>query len=108
VRRRRPFVVLALAITLALSAGIASTSAAAASPAPAPVSHAGRWIVDASGRVVIDHGFNVVAKVAPYEPAATGFSADDAQFLASHGFTAVRLGVLLEGIEPQPGVFDDS
>lgn len=110
VRFGRPFVALALAISLPLSAGIATTSAAAAAPAPAStgtVSHVGRWIVDSSGRVVIDHGFNVVAKVAPYEPAATGFSADDAQFLASHGFTAVRLGVLLEGIEPQPGVFDD-
>ena len=106
-RCRRPLAALALASTLAISVGLGSTSASAASAPPAPVSHAGRWIVDSSGRVVIDHGFNVVAKIAPYEPSATGFGADDAKFLASHGFTAVRLGIVLEAVEPQPGVFDD-
>lgn len=77
-------------------------------PAPAPVHHVGRWIVDSSGRVVIDHGFNVVTKVAPYQPSATGFGADDARFLADHGFTAVRLGVLPEAVEPAPGRFDNA
>src|SRR4051794_7864887 len=72
-----------------------------------PVHHAGRWLVDWQGRAVIDHGFNVVAKLAPYDPAKVGFGADDARFMAAHGFTAVRLGVLMAALEPAPGRFDD-
>ncbi len=53
------------------------------------------------------HGFNLVDKVAPYEPSVGGFGRSDAKFLADHGFNAVRLGVLAEAVEPKPGVFDD-
>ena len=39
---------------------------ASAQAAPAlPLGHAGRWITDAHGRVVILHGTNVVFKVRP-------------------------------------------
>jgi endoglycosylceramidase len=72
-----------------------------------PVSHVRQWIVDGRGRVLIDHGFNVVSKLAPYDPAADGFGADDARFLRRHGFTVVRLGVLPVAVEPAPGHFDD-
>lgn len=68
--------------------------------------HAGRWIIDARGRVVVMHGFNLVDKVAPYEPSVGGFGRSDARFLAAHGFNAVRLGVLAEAVEPSPGRFD--
>ena len=57
---------------------------------------------------MIEHGFNVVSKLSPYAPSANGFGDDDAAFLAAHGFTAVRLGVLLQGLEPKPGVFNDA
>lgn len=86
-----------------LLAGTASVSQAAA---PEPVSHSGRWLTDSSGRVVIMHGFNLVAKTPPYEPAATGFGDDDAAFLAAHGFNVVRLGVIFAGLEPTPGHYN--
>jgi endoglycosylceramidase len=73
---------------------------------PEAISHSGRWLTDSSGRVVIVHGFNLVAKTPPYEPAATGFGDDDAAFLAAHGFNVVRLGVIFAGLEPTPGHFD--
>lgn len=68
--------------------------------------HSGRWITDPRGRVVVMHGFNLVDKVAPYEPSVGGFGRSDAKFLAAHGFNAVRLGVLAEAVEPKPGHFD--
>ena len=70
---------LALACLISIPA-LAAGARGAAPPAP---SHAGRWITDASGRVVIVHGVNMVYKVAPYYPAAVGFGDDDAAFLAA-------------------------
>jgi len=72
------------------------------------LSATGTWLTNSAGQVVIMHGFNEVIKVAPYEPSAVGFSDDDAAFLAANGFNAVRLGVDWAGVEPEPGVFDDS
>jgi endoglycosylceramidase len=101
-----------LAIWCALVACLAPASAAAATPsAPAPalpLSHVGRWITDANGRVVVMHGTNMVYKLAPYYPAAGGFGSSDAAFLQRIGFTAVRVGVIWEALEPQPGVFDSA
>ena len=65
-------------------------------------------MTDPSGRVVIVHGFNLVVKVAPYEPATAGFNAADAAFLQEHGFDAVRLGVIPQGVEPAPGRIDSA
>ncbi len=86
--------------------------ASAAGPVP-PLGHEGRWITDAHGRVVILHGFNMVYKRAPYHPSAAGFGADDARFLARHGFDAIRLGVIYKAVEPRPRAhgrpsFDDA
>ena len=72
----------------------------------APLASDGRWLTDATGRVVTLHGVNEVEKPAPYFPAAAGFDADDARFLADHGFTVVRLGVVVEGLMPEPGRID--
>ncbi len=71
-----------------------------------PLSHSGRWFTDASGRVVMFHGFNDVAKSAPFYPAAFGFGDDDAAFLEQHGFNVFRLGVNMEGLMPEPGRVD--
>ena len=76
-------------------------AAKAAGPTP-PLSHVGRWITDSQNRVVIVHGLNMVYKRPPYYPAKVGFGADDATFLANHGFNAVRLGVIYKGVEPKP------
>jgi endoglycosylceramidase len=73
-----------------------------------PLGHAGRWITDASGRVFIVHGTNMVYKLAPYYPSVSGFGDDDAAFLKSIGFNAVRVGVIWTAVEPQPGVYDDA
>jgi endoglycosylceramidase len=82
---------------------------AAASALPTlPLSHTGRWITDAHGRVVILHGTNMVYKLAPYYPAAAGFEGRDAAFLRANGFNAVRVGLIWKAIEPQPGVYDDA
>lgn len=82
------------------------TPRSGAEGAVAPLAAAGRWLVDDLGRVVLLHGVNMVAKRAPYHPAALGFGADDAAFLAAEGFTAVRLGVDFRGLMPTPGVVE--
>ena len=86
---------------------LASVFCAAAQAAPAPpLSHSGRWITDARGRVVVVHGINMVYKRPPYYPAAVGFGDDDAAFLARIGFNAVRVGVIWKALEPSPGVYN--
>ena len=83
--------------------------AAPASAAPSlPLTHSGRWITDADGRVTILHGLNMVYKRPPYAPDAIGFGDDDAAFLASEGYNTVRLGVIYKAVEPEPGVYDDA
>ena len=54
----------------------------------------------------IFHGVGVMNYSSPNLPAAMGFGAKDASFLASHDFNLVRLGMNWSGIEPQPGAFD--
>ena len=71
------------------------------------IGHVGRWMVDATGRVVLLRGANFVMKNAPYYPAASGFDDDDAAWLKANGFDAVRLGVTGTGLMPQPGVIDE-
>jgi endoglycosylceramidase len=66
----------------------------------------GSWLTNSDGQVVILHGLNEVYKVPPGEPSASGFSDDDAAFLAANGFNAVRLGVIWSDLEPEPGVFN--
>jgi len=97
---------LALVICSAFAVAAASASVAQASP-KLPLSHAGRWITDAKGRAVVIHGINMVYKLPPYYPSAVGFTSDDAAFLNSIGFDAVRVGVLWQAVEPKPGVYDD-
>jgi endoglycosylceramidase len=64
-------------------------------------------LLDRRGRVVEVHGLNLVIKRPPYLPTKFGVGADDARFLHRHGFTAVRLGVLMQALEPRPDRFDD-
>jgi endoglycosylceramidase len=71
-----------------------------------PLSHQGRWLTDATGRVLLFHGVNVVNKLSPFYPSAAGFSDDDAAWLATNGFRVVRLGVLGTGLSKSPGVVD--
>ncbi len=96
----------ALAVGCAVSV-LAATGMAQAAPTP-PLSHAGRWITDASGRVVVVHGINMVYKLPPYYPAKAGFGDDDAAFLARIGFNTVRVGVIWKALEPSPGHFSSA
>ena len=73
-----------------------------------PLGHSGRWVTDATGRVVLLHGVNMVYKRPPYHPAAAGFDGPDADFLAANGFNTVRLGLIYAGVEPAPGVYDEA
>src|SRR5215475_546097 len=58
-----------------------------ASPTPVgPLGHEGRWLTDATGRVLLLRGINFVPKEAPYYPSAFGFGEDDAVWLKEHGF----------------------
>jgi endoglycosylceramidase len=94
-----------LAVTAVLAA-LLVPAAANAAPKP-PLSHEGRWITDANGRVVILHGWNMVYKRPPYLPSAAGFGRDDARFLARHGFNTIRLGVIYKGLEPRPRDYNE-
>ena len=90
-----------------MTATLAAAGIAQAAPTP-PLSHAGRWITDGSGRVVVVHGINMVYKLPPYYPAKAGFGDDDAAFLAHIGFNAVRVGVIWKALEPSPGHYNDA
>src|SRR5262245_33562171 len=98
-RNRGATLLLALGLVAAASG---YTCDAFIDPQP-PLSHEGRWLTDAAGRVVLLHGVNEVSKSAPFYPAAFGFGGDDADFLAEQGFNAVRLGVDFRGVMPEPG-----
>lgn len=104
--RFRCWRLVALLVSAAVPCWLSPPSAAAS--APLPLGHAGRWLTDASGRVVVVHGTNLVYKLAPYYPAAAGFGDSDAAFLNRIGFTAVRVGVIWKALEPQPGVYSDA
>jgi endoglycosylceramidase len=97
------------ALTTDASSVVAPPAALAAPTGPTlPLGHAGRWMTDADGRVVVLHGLNQVYKVPPYEPSADGFGDDDAAFLQANGFNAMRLGVIWAAVEPQPLSYDDN
>lgn len=92
---------------LAALALLSATTASASAALKLPLDHEGRWITDASGRVVILNGTNMVYKRPPYAPDATGFSQDDARFLKNEGYDTVRVGIIYGALEPQPGVYDE-
>jgi len=96
------------ALGLALVAGFEPSTVGASPPSQSAsdLGHAGRWITDGSGRVVILHGLNMVNKLAPYTPKATGFGTAATATLSSNGFDVVRLGVLYQAVEPSPGVIN--
>jgi endoglycosylceramidase len=71
-----------------------------------PIGHEGRWLTDATGRVLLLHGINDVNKTAPYYPSAAGLSDAYGEWLAQNGFLVVRVGILATGLMPQPGRID--
>jgi endoglycosylceramidase len=73
-----------------------------------PLGHAGRWITDAEGRVVVLHGFNTVPADEQVGLRDMGMGTDNARWLAENGFNTIRLGLYYARVEPQPGQFDDA
>ena len=107
VAARRFALVLAVLALTGMAAAFAAADAGASGLRPSPaLSHEGRWITDAHGRVVTLHGVNEVTKRAPYHPAGAGFGSDDARFLSEHGFNLVRVGVEFLALMPEPGRID--
>jgi len=95
-------------VLLALSTLDSREAKAQPNLAEFPFHHAGQFIVDASGRVVLFHGVNLVNKFPPYTPSAAGFREVDAKLMADAGWNVVRLGVPYSGVEPSPGNYDES
>ncbi|MGH7813552.1 MAG: cellulase family glycosylhydrolase [Candidatus Binataceae bacterium] len=102
---KRPRRFFAFILSVAAVLALASASASAAE-SYGPLSHAGRWITDSQGRVIIIHGVNVPAKLPPAYPSAIGFNNDDGAFLAKLGFDGARVTVERYAVEPSPGHFD--
>lgn len=97
-----------LGLLLNVHGGNAATPPALPLQPAAPLSSVGRWLTDTTGRVIMLHGVNDVAKVPPYYSAARGFGEDDIQFLLSHGFNALRLGIDMRGLMPIPGQIEEA
>ncbi|MFN8105133.1 MAG: cellulase family glycosylhydrolase [Acidimicrobiia bacterium] len=96
----------ALGVVLAVAAGLLVASGPANADPADGLAADGRWWRDASGRVVLLHGVNVVRKVAPYIPSPEEFGPADADRIASLGWNTVRLGFIWAGMQPSPGAVD--
>jgi endoglycosylceramidase len=103
---RQALRVLVCALTL-LCLGLGGVASGPLATPVEPLAHAGRWITDASGRVIVVQGVNMVNKLPPYDLASIGFGADDVALLAREGVNAVRVGVIWAAVEPAPGQYDD-
>jgi len=73
-----------------------------------------RQFIDVHGRTRIFHGVNIVYKLPPYYPIEDkfdpykSFSDEDLKYFKQLGFNLVRLGVMWEGIETAPGVYNET
>ncbi|MFN7955775.1 MAG: cellulase family glycosylhydrolase [bacterium] len=95
-------------LMLGSSACADSGSADGAAPSGGRLRVRDGWFVDASGRVVLLHGVNVVDKRPPYLPSSDELSDADADAMRDLGFNVVRLGFIWKGLEPERGVLDRS
>jgi len=71
------------------------------------ISVSGRHFVDEKGRIRIFHGVNLVNK-----DKLKGYIGDwdetDFEQIRRNGFNIIRLGIIWDGLEPEPGVYDDA
>lgn len=75
-----------------------------------PLRMRGADLVDATGRVVLLHGINSVAKSAPFISTleAGGLGPAERAYLVGSGLNAVRLGVSYAALMPTPGDIDEA
>ena len=71
------------------------------------------FILDNEGRYSVFHGVNVVVKLPPYLPELDQFdpfmslnTEYDLEVMKKMGFNMIRLGVIWESVEREPGVYD--
>jgi endoglycosylceramidase len=101
VRVRLVLLAAVVAATAAATVGALYAPSQASGAATSGFRAAGRWIVYPDGRVFVPHGVNTIVTSAPYFN--DRLTAADARFLAGEGFTAVRVAVLPQALEPKPG-----
>jgi endoglycosylceramidase len=63
--------------------------------------------VDPRGRQVLLHGMNVISK-SKAENYLSWHRAEDFAAMRQWGMNCVRLGIIWDGVEPEPGRFDDA
>ena len=95
----------ALALVIVLTGALAS---------PISVSPDTLRLLDSQGRERIFHGTNAVVKGPPWHPDHTSFSTDismsehDFDIMRGLGLNVLRLGIMWPGVEPTPGVYNES
>lgn len=70
------------------------------------ITTSGTKFVDKNGCQVILHGINLVCKDRNRNYIGD-YTEDDFHMLKCWGFNIIRLGIFWDGIEPQPGIYDD-
>jgi endoglycosylceramidase len=79
----------------------------AATPLPT-LTHAGRWLTDPEGRVVVLHGLQVdrFRRTAPIN--FVDLNPANVSFMADNGFNLARVSLSYAGVEPAPGRYDNT
>ncbi|MCC6445623.1 MAG: cellulase family glycosylhydrolase [Armatimonadetes bacterium] len=96
-----------IASALAASLLIATLASAPTAAAPGFLTVKGGAFRDAEGRQVLLRGINVVNKEKAARYLGNETEADFARF-REWGFNCVRLGVIWDGLEPEPGKYDEA
>jgi len=71
------------------------------------ITASGRRFIDTEGREILLHGVNVVDK-SPERNYLSWHSEADFARLRDWGMNVIRLGIIWDGLEPEPGVYDDA
>lgn len=100
-------VILFLAVVGVLITACQKSDHEGGKPTIAPLHTDGRWFKDAQGRVVIMRGINMQNSVkrAPHD---YNITEEDFDIIYRWGFNVIRLLLIWEAIEPEPGVFDEN
>ncbi|MCX6914590.1 MAG: cellulase family glycosylhydrolase [Verrucomicrobia bacterium] len=104
------FLMLGLALITSLQLGCRPSAvprpASAAGGIPGRVTASGTQFLDGAGKPLLLHGINVVNK-SKAEGYTGGIERADFAAIRSWGMNCVRLGILWDGLEPQPVKIDD-